>query len=69
MLRASKAQRLTYTQQMLRELREIMSSDRQAMAAYLIEMAYLEVSDQVRESRANALGEPPRERHQGEAFG
>lgn len=38
---------LHYLQQILGELRAIAEADRYAMVAYLIEMAYIEVSDMI----------------------
>lgn len=44
-----KHQALEYIQSMLRELREKAAGDRQDMLAFLIEMAYVEASDRLRE--------------------
>jgi hypothetical protein len=53
-------QRLQYAQEMLRELCVIAKSDRHPLLGYLIEMAYLEASDQLREMHASQ-GDRPRQ--------
>ena len=50
-IKANRKERLEFTQTMLRELHEVVLSERCSMLAHLIEMAYLEASDIVRDER------------------
>lgn len=43
-----KRETLEFVQQMLRELRDMTLAEKEAMTAYLIEMAYVEISDVIR---------------------
>jgi hypothetical protein len=54
-------QKLQYVQEMLRELCSMTKSDRQPMLGYLIEMAYLEASDQLRQLHASKHSDQPRQ--------
>jgi hypothetical protein len=54
-------QKLQYVQEMLRELCSMTKSDRQPMLGYLIEMAYLEASDRLRELHASEHSDRPRQ--------
>jgi hypothetical protein len=54
-------QKLQYVQEMLRDLCSMTKSDRQPMLSYLIEMAYLEASDRLRELHASKHGDRPRQ--------
>lgn len=47
------AESLEYIQAMLRELRSLAKGDRAEMLSYLIEMAYVEVSDLIRDERSS----------------
>ena len=44
----TKIERFQYVQSMLRELRDLTAGGRDELLTYLIEMAYLEASDKVR---------------------
>jgi hypothetical protein len=52
----SKIERNQYVQSMLRELRDMTAGGRNEFLTYLIEMAYLEASDQVRADYAQTAG-------------
>ena len=59
---------LDYMQAMLGQLRTMAEAERCDMLAYLIEMAYVEVSDIVRGERPLRVGEDKRDRAAGVAF-
>jgi hypothetical protein len=49
-------EKLEFSQSMLRELRDFAASERDTLLAYLVEMAYVEVSDLLREDHASVAG-------------
>jgi hypothetical protein len=57
---------LRFTQAMLRELRQLMNADGEPLLTYLLDMAYLEVSDRTRtcwmatQNQAELTPLPPR---------
>lgn len=53
----NRREKLEYSQSMLRELRDFAASERAALLAYLVEMAYVEVSDLLREDHASAASQ------------
>ena len=59
---------LDYMQSMLGQLRTMAEAERCDMLAYLIEMAYVEVSDIVRGERPLRVGEEKRDRSSGVSF-
>lgn len=59
---------LDYLQSMLGQLRTMAEAERCDMVAYLIEMAYVEVSDIIRGERPLRVGEGKRDRPAGVAF-
>ncbi len=59
---------LDYMQAMLGQLRTMAEAERCDMLAYLIEMAYVEVSDILRGERPLRVGEDKRDRPAGVAF-
>lgn len=64
----SSIERLNYIRAMLGELRTMASVERSDMLTYLIEMAYVEDSDVVRERRALDLPPPSSiSNHQGKS--
>ena len=50
-----RSESLSYTQSILRELRDMALGNRDTMLAYLVEMAYLEASDMLRQHHAETL--------------
>ena len=67
-LNRRRTETLDYMQSMLRQLRTMAEAERCDMLAYLIEMAYLEVSDIVRGERPLRVGEEKRDRSSGVSF-
>lgn len=59
---------LDYMQSMLGQLRTMAEAERCDMLAYLIEMAYVEVSDIIRGERPLRVNENQRDRASGVAF-
>ena len=59
---------LDYMQSMLGQMRTMAEAERCDMLAYLIEMAYVEVSDIIRGERPLRVGENQRDRASGVAF-
>ncbi|WP_027168649.1 hypothetical protein [Mesorhizobium sp. WSM3224] len=54
----TKLESLRFVQAMLREMRQLTQADGEYFLTYLIDVAYLEVSDRVRVSWADGLGSP-----------
>jgi hypothetical protein len=53
-----KAERLEYIRSLLGEMRTMAAADNERMLAYLIEMAYVEASDMLRERNQRNAGLP-----------
>ena len=51
---STRREKLEFSQGMLRELRDFAAGNRDVLLAYLVEMAYVEVSDLLREDHASA---------------
>jgi hypothetical protein len=51
---SNRREKLEFSQAMLRELRDFAAGERDALLSYLVEMAYVEVSDLLREDHASA---------------
>lgn len=59
-MRGDRVETLLYIQSMLGQLRSMAEAERCDMVAYLIEMAYVEVSDVVRGERPSRIEEQKR---------
>jgi len=54
---STRREKLEFSQSMLRELRDFAAGERDTLLSYLVEMAYVEVSDLLREHHASAASQ------------